>query len=266
MAKKEENLSKKIKGTFLSSEIESIAKSYNLRTFYDMNLENAPERIIYTDFMNCLGGVYVCSGCTFKNEIMINEHLNGGKYDYTEINYTEKIISALDDKYSLLPHLSKKKIDKIVILPGSNIIQQIVDDKKLIRAVAEGAYVKPHPMTSREDLKYLNELFGSKCIHHMIGGAQLIKNAKEVYVTGSSELFMYAIMLGKVVHDISKNTYIPKGGYQAIFKIVTAHKHYERPIVLNKILSYKHGGIIFPFDEEQKDLENFIYENFKEDL
>lgn len=265
MAKKEENIIRKNDKTFLAEEIISICKEYKIHHYYDMNISNAPSRLVYTDFMNCLGGVYVCSGSDTLNEIMIFKHLTGEKDDYTNINYTEMIAKSIDDKYSLYPLLSGIQIEKIVILPGSNILSTIVDDKKLIRAVAEGAYVKPHPFTTQEDLKYLKEIFGSKCLHHMIGGAQLIKNAKQIYVTGSSELFLYAIALGKVVHDISKDQYPPKGGYQALFKVITSFKHYERPIVLNKILSYKHGGIFFPFDVEEKNLEKFILNNIEEE-
>ena len=265
MAKKEENITNKKEGTFLSDEIISICMKNKIHYYYDMNISNTPSRLVYTDFMNCLGGVYVCSGSDYLNEAMIFKHLTGEKEDYTDFNYTEMISKSIDDKYSLYPLFSKTQYEKVVILPGSNILSTIVDDKKLIRAVAEGAYVKPHPFTTPADLRYLKQLFGRKCLHHMIGGAQLIKNAKHIYVTGSSELFLYSIALGKIVHDISIDGCPAKGGYQALFKVITSFKHYERPIVLNKILSYKHGGIFFPFDVEQKNLEDFILNNIEEE-
>jgi hypothetical protein len=256
-------ITRKTKQTFLADQIETTAHDMGLYTYYDMNIDNAPHRLVYTDFMNCLGGVYVCTGSSTKNERLITQALHGKVEDYTNYNYTQAIAKALDDKYNLRSYLSKQPIQRLVVLPGSNILGDIVDDTKLVQAVSDGAWVKPHPYTNIEDLQYLRTMFGNKVLDPLTSGSALVKQAKHVYTTGSSELFMYSIALGKNVHDISKDKYPAKGGYQALFKVLMKYRPYERPLVLNKILSYKHGGIFFPFDSEEKSLNNYIQSTFK---
>ena len=58
----------------------------------------------------------------------------------------DKIAGQSDDKYALSSDVEPK--DFVVFLPGTNIAADIVDWEKLNRAVEQGAYVKPHPISA----------------------------------------------------------------------------------------------------------------------
>ncbi|MGL5099974.1 MAG: hypothetical protein ACRC6B_08100 [Fusobacteriaceae bacterium] len=248
--------------TFIQNEIEDICSQYNIKCMFETEPQEKPKVLSYFDLMSSCQGVYIKSLDSRKNIKILESCIGDSKENYTDLNYCAYVREKMEDKYNLFSFPCDVELDSVIILPGSNILDIIVDDFKLIRAVSDGAYVKPHPFTSAKDIQYLEQMFGNKVLNKDIGGCEVIKKAKKVYTTGSSELALYSILLGKVVIDISKDVEYKIGSYQSIYTILTRYPHYIRPIILEQILSHKNSGIFFPFDIEEKNLENFILDNF----
>ncbi|MGL4999971.1 MAG: hypothetical protein ACRC5T_13490 [Cetobacterium sp.] len=248
--------------TFIQKDIEEICSQYNIKCMFETEPQEKPKVLSYFDIMSSCQGVYIKSLDAKKNVKILESCIGDSKENYTNANYCAYIRERMEDKYNLSFFPSDVELNSVIILPGSNILDIIVDDFKLIRAVSDGAYVKPHPFTSLKDIQYLEQMFGNKVLNKDIGGCEVIKKAKRVYVTGSSELALYSVLLGKVIIDISKDVNYKIGSYQSIYAVVMEYPHYIRPIILEQILSHKNSGIFFPFDIEEKNLENFILDNF----
>ncbi|MGL4404089.1 MAG: hypothetical protein ACRCTS_10280 [Fusobacteriaceae bacterium] len=245
------------------STVENICNQNKIPYRFEIEPNSDPFTLSHLTFMGALGGIYIRSCDIATNEEIINIalHDNNPNNFISNIKYMKLIVEAMGNKYIQTKKLLNK-IDSVVILPGSNILNITVDFDAVTAAVNNGAYVKPHPYTTAEDIFALKKRYGNRVLGKDYSGCDIIKTSKRVYSTGASELAIYSIVLGKTVMDIGNKNSNTRGGYCAIFNELIKLPHYMRPIALKKILSHKMSGIFFPFDYAEKNIENFILENF----
>jgi hypothetical protein len=117
-------------------------------------------------------------------------------------NHPRFVINKPIDKYKSNP--CNKDIDKLVVLPGSNILKEIVSrDKLLGYAEDEDIFVKLHPLTTIEDISEIKTIFNdSNVLAPETSLYSVYEGLKEVYTTPSSEICMYAALDGKKLHNI----------------------------------------------------------------
>jgi len=169
----------------------------------------------------------------------------------------QKIKDNLHNKYVL--QTNPEYYDKVIFPPGSNLMyKNTLDWNKMRQAVADGFVVKPHPITAHIWMALLREKLGAdKILNKKSGGFELLMNAKEVACAPNSEMGLIAILLGKKLRLVStpkdvreKNLLTYESFYYAISNHCSQQGAYT---ALCKLLSAKHSGIIFNFDNDAEE-------------
>lgn len=220
----------------------------NLKISYDVTYGGFPEEIRYSEFFAGFGGIQL-GACDGK---MVRRMYNRPFNDEAIIDHADMLDlreNVLHDKY-IVHSYDAPLPESIVIMPGSNILEDVVDKEQLNAAVLLGAKVKLHPLTNKQHKKFLIEQYGEeRVLPNKYSGYKCMLGANVVYTTGASELGLYAALLGKRVISIS--TGCPKGGYADAFAriIHSPDQGYE----LNYLIHNPASGIILPQMEDWKD-------------
>lgn len=128
----------------------------------------------------------------------------------------------LVDKYQLndadpSPH------KRVVFLPGSNIFNQCVSREWLEREMMRfpQTVIKPHPLTNEETLRRLGISFGYECIiDRNASSLPYLHGADVVSTPTSSELGLYATLLGKSIQNITTISFEARGVYNPIYRLL----------------------------------------------
>jgi hypothetical protein len=105
-----------------------------------------------------------------------------------------------EDKYSQeLGCKIPRDLETLVILPGSNILKQVVDRNVLVKlSSTPGVYLKMHPITEDSTKEELISMFGEdRIISRESGLYNLFYKASTIWTTSASESLLYAIESGK---------------------------------------------------------------------
>lgn len=215
---------------------------------YDLHYNKKPFDLRYTEIFASFGGILV-TPCDKRTAFKMYRRGIAKRND--NIDFASRL-SDIRDKYIQYEY-EIEPYDRVVILPGSNLLEKTVDKEKLNFAVDAGAYIKPHPLTNTEHIKLLEKEYGSnRLIPRMYSGAFVVKEAEEVYSSLGSELALVAELQGKEVHDISQEG-SDGGGYVWLHKFIR-----QQPITskyLNYLLNTPHSGVFFPSSTEEDFLE-----------
>lgn len=143
------------------------------------------------------------------------------------------------DKY----RLRKKGIkhDFVIFLPGTNILNTVVDFDKVDRAVKQGAMLKCHPLTSPPAFEHLKHRWGNAIIDKKVSGHQLLENAAIVGYCNNSEMGMVALAKGKTTYHFGYNNVWMT--YTAIYKALEVDGVLREPR-FKAILSSQCSGLI----------------------
>ncbi len=233
-------------GEAVGLKLVEVAKRHGFSLDYDQS--NAP-RVLglrYTEIFASLGGILVGPKDTDKAMDMLA---------YALLNYTptasggikdhSSFVSTMGDKYNLID-FDYDFPEKLCVLPGSNLLEQCVDKVALNKAVEGGAWIKPHPMTARKHRELFKREYGDRLLPPDYSGVAAVKNAKVIYTSGSSELTLMALLLGKHIIEIGCGD--PLGGYMPIWKFLSVY--HDKRMVLNKLMSSVASGIFFPHSTE----------------
>jgi|LWDU01.1.fsa_nt_gi hypothetical protein len=124
-------------------------------------------------------------------------------------NYTNYFNNP-SDKYKSISHKKIPDIKDLVILPGSNILKQLVDRNKLLDLAHDGAYAKLHPVTLDEDIELIKDIFGNRVFGPEYGLYELFNKAQTIHTTFTSESVVYSAFNRKELHSIAEdNTHVP---------------------------------------------------------
>lgn len=156
-------------------------------------------------FVEFLGGIMMTSSSAVINETAITELAKEAKPEWIKPFVQE--MAEMPDKY---PDFSTppqwEDIKAAVILPGSNILQQLVCRWILeeLPKRKEGVYLKPHPVTTNEILAMLANF--APLLPREISAYSLLKGEGiEIFTTMASTLAIQARLLGKEVHSIEES-------------------------------------------------------------
>ena len=154
------------------------------------------------------------------------------------------------DKYRLIKQPFSKKRKAVVFLPGSNLFELMTDINKVDDAVRGGAFVKPHPITNHDVLTFQKLRWGSAMLGSKVSGYDILKNCDEVYTTGSSEMSVYGLMLGKKVFSVERHQEKRNPAYRPIFNVILESE--DPYVAINNIFNSYKSGIFFTWDPEVK--------------
>jgi hypothetical protein len=217
---------------------------------YDLHYNRKPKHLRYTEVFASKGGIIV-TPCDEKTAHKLYRRAVSKRN--TTIDFAEHL-QGLEAKYIQFEYPIQIP-KRLVILPGSNLIEKTVNKEALNEAVDEGAFIKPHPLTSDNHIKRLQKEYGkARVIPKMYSGAVLAKGAEVIYSSLGSELALLAELLGKEVFDISERG-SDGGGYVWMHRFLRM-----QPInstYLNYLLNSPLSGVFFPHSTEE-DMMQFL--------
>ena len=174
-------------------------------------------------------------------------------------------ISADDnDKYKL------RKTDIsypfVIFLPGINIINDIIDRKKIKQAIdVYGAKLKCHPLTSPFAMSDLKNNFGKDAlINKDLSGHAILDRAETVGCCTNSEMGLVALAKNKKVNLYDKKGLEKFYSYTSIYNALTRNSLLNTK-GLKQILSCEFSGLISHKSSDPQDKINQFFNYFKEE-
>jgi hypothetical protein len=177
----------------------------------------------------------------------------------------DSIVNKGTDKY----RLRKTNIDYpyIIFLPGTNLINDIVDWDRVAREVKyEGAYLKTHPLTSAYSMADLRKRYGRRVIDKKLSGHTMLKTAEIVGTCSNSEMGLIGLGQGSEVRLFDKKGASPRT-YTPIYTAIWKGDVHNVPEVdrFKRILSSEFSGLIsYLVDNPKERIDNFF--NFFKDV
>jgi hypothetical protein len=195
-----------------------------------------------------------------------NERLNKELFEIILLNkhetintaVIERIVTSLSDKYTLLNTSVSDHSARVVFLPGSNILESILDYNRVQKLVEnEGAKIKPHPLTTKFHQFILKKKFGEAAIiDSNTSGFECLVNADVVFCCKNSEMGLTALLMNKSMCLVDNEKYKNYATYSTIYDTILRTTEYTAREALCKILSSDYSGI---FHLEDPDAEQKMY-------
>lgn len=222
--------------------IDDISKTYSMHFLFDV-VNNKGKSVSLTEYCSALDGAYIR---VLNNELhaqMLEECI---KEQLCTVDYSNFLINKTDlNKYKL--RKTYNFYQSVVFLPGSNIIEDVVDFDLVDDAVfTNSAVIKPHPITGPSCINRLKERYGSdKVLHPKENGFDLLMNCENMYVTASTEFAMYGSLLQKNVVGVDSDRFLSTA-YRLIYDIFM--KYGFTKDVANYLLNNYKSGIFLTSD------------------
>jgi hypothetical protein len=213
---------------------------------------------VYTDMFNkCL---FFRTPNTVLNKSLFLTILRNHKEQVNE-KVLWRITNSLSDKYSLFNYQNVEWHDRVVFLPGTNIIDGILDFGYVKNLVDnEGAKIKPHPLTTKFHMFMLKKMYGEENIlGNMASGFDYLLNSKVVFCCKNSEMGLTALLLKKDMCLVDNSSYTGPATYGCLYDTIMENELHRPATALAKILTSDYSGIIHLSDPlaEQK-MYNFL--------
>ena len=125
-------------------------------------LHNSGGEYTIHEFCGALGGVSIRYLDAKVHTQCLDYSLHNGVTS-SRIFTQELRTNTENDKYQLRNPFTTH--DKVVFLPGSNLLYININIDKLCEAVVDGAVIKPHPVTAAQDIKWLCDNFGKENVY-----------------------------------------------------------------------------------------------------
>jgi hypothetical protein len=203
----------------------------------------------------CAGAILIYPQSTAAQNAYLFEAL---RKSTKNIDYSE-LFSKPVDKYQSKKKFHIKKIDKLVVLPGSNIMRRIVDRNILSRLAKQRAYVKIHPVTNKEDMREIKRLFKDRVIGIDYGLYDVFNIAENIYNTTSSETAIFAAMNNKGLHSIEEDGHTFRGAFSPLINnLYWAETKEEKKQVFNTLCNSDITNIFHPEDDYKTKIDNFL--------
>lgn len=206
--------------------------------WYDMSDEKRIHGYMYTDAMAKF--MYIrAAGIYWTNKIM----REASQHEITPEG--ERIFQDLAensvDKYRLRRTKDTHKF--VIFLPGTNIINDILDWDKVENAVNQGAKLKCHPITAPGLVANLKHRFGAENIlDKKLSGHQLLTEASIVGCCQNSEMGLVALAQGKKVYLFGNGN--KQVTYSALYNTIFDAKGKAHVDRFKRILSCKYSGMV----------------------
>lgn len=156
------------------------------------------------------------------------------------------------DKYRLVRQLTKEPLKGVVFLPGSNLLETIIDWPMINRLVQRGVKLKPHPITKDEWLTKLKRSFPTAVLDAGLSGYDLMRRAETVYCTSASELGLLGTLLDKTVRRVDLNCpEITRNIYRQIY-LAIEESSLDNKTALMRYLNSRYSGIVWRDDPPEK--------------
>jgi len=172
-----------------------------------------------------------------------------------------KMFSNPVDKYTAKKKFKIKKIDKLVVLPGTNILRSVVDKNILLKLAKDKAYAKIHPIMNKEDTKIMKSIFKDRLIGAEYGLYDVFNISDNIYTTTASESAIYATMNDKNLYSIEEDGHNFRGAYSPIINTLFWSKNKkDRKAMFNALCNSSISNVFNPQDDYKTKIDNFLDE------
>jgi hypothetical protein len=228
--------------------------------WYDFPKDPKIHGYVYTDAMSKF--IYI-KPASFQHasRIMI-ESMKEVVTEEGDMLFKELAIKSLD-KYRL--RRTKKTFNYVIFLPGTNIIGDIVDWKRIEKEIDKGAYLKCHPLTSAYVFADLKRKYKDRIIDKKLSGHSLLKRAEVVGCCSNSEMGLIGLAQGSKVKVFDR----PKAGPRTYTPIYTALwkgdvKNEAYSLDLKRMLSSEYSGLVSYLVHNPKERIDNFFNYFKD--
>lgn len=161
------------------------------------------------------------------------------------------------DKYKL--RKAREQYPFVIFLPGTNIINDVLNWDRLHNAIKQGAKLKCHPISSPSLVTKLKAEYGAdNILDKKVSGHQYLENAKVVGCCSNSEMGLVALAKGKQVHLFDRPEAPKLYTYSAIYDTLLDNGRLSED-KFKRILSNKECGLIPVIAENpQEYIDNFF--------
>lgn len=179
----------------------------------------------------------------------------------------EALIANLTDKYLLDEDLDLEygDVNELVLLPGTNLItKDAVDFEKVDELYNNGAWVKLHPITAKIWQTMLEKRFQGRVVKSDASMYPILKRAKKVNFTLSSETGCAAVLLGKGIGLIDNRKVNVGKTFEAVY--MSLDKCGVKDKLINKfaaIMSYPETGLISVHHQNKEECIQRFFDNMK---
>lgn len=194
----------------------------------------------YSDAFGCL--------CLWTQSVEVNTRLAlaavaaGGD---DETDHAARLLERAGDKWASAPPDPSRAAPKVWFPPGANLGDLVATDQVLRAFDADRDWVlKPHPVTSDEDVEMAMRAFGvSRVLPREVSAYALLCAADVVGHTTSSELGLVAMMLGIRTVDFTCYEREHRGRFYSVYRAV-GESEYAPRAALNRLLQCEWSGLI----------------------
>lgn len=248
--------------TQLAAPLELAQKICPLPMSYDVTRLQHPyfNEFSYTEFLGCL---YISPqsaeiAARMIEAADIDQRHSFGFMTYKEILNRKQADGTLD-KYTLEADAElNPDAKKIAFVPGDNIFTTAISKELLARFMDDPeAYIKPHPMTTPNLTRMLGREFGyHRILEPMHSGWKYLQQATEVHVSTTTEMGIYAAMLGKPIHNIGNYFLEARGCYVPFYRLLWNKNIAQNEMTIKRVLASPLSGVFHP---EDPDLEEKMF-------
>jgi hypothetical protein len=226
--------------------------------WYDMGGTESIHGYVYTDALSDY--LYIRPANSYFSDKAMFTSLKPTSSGYGE-RLVDEMGAGIPDKYRLKRFSSKHRF--VIFLPGTNCIQEALDWDKAKAAVAQGAVVKPHPISSMSLLIHLNRVFGAEnVLDRRDSGHDLMNGADIVGCCVNSEMGIAAIAAGKGFHIFSDLKNKKHFSYTSVYRAVLSGGSYRENLI--KVLDSPSSGMIHGKSEDALDRIASFFNQFSE--
>lgn len=232
--------------------LQNLAKELSpLPISYDVTKIQPPyfNEFTCTELLGCL----IISPQSSEVSARITEQYESKSYYFPVHEYilNRKDQNKTLDKYKLDTKLKYKDLNTVIFLPGTNLLKSAVSKEKVTEILFEDetALLKPHPMTNPDTIRMLGREYGyHRIIEPLYSGWLCLQEAKNIYVTTTTEMGLYATLLEKPINNIGNVFTNGKGAYNSIYRLLWNKSPKEAKDILIKCLASPYSGVIHPND------------------
>lgn len=235
-----------------------------LTASYDINRAHAPYFHEFT-YTECLGtGLLVSPMSAEVSARLVQMGLDRPEqgFDSASAVLAQREERGTLDKYKL-DTSAAPKVKAVAFLPGSNIFRDMVSFEALSRAMHDDydLMLKPHPLSDEGLIAHLCQTFGyHRVLAPNVSGDACLMAAERVYAMTTTELGLYAVLMGKPIRNVGNYWNEGRGAYSAFYRLLWGKSPDDAKAILTHALNSPFSGF---FHKDDPDLESRAATYFK---
>lgn len=224
---------------------------------YDVNRSQPPyfSEFTYTEFLG--SGLLVSPMSAEVSARLVQKALDSSNqgFDAASAILAQRHQRGTLDKYKLNegPTPTAKAV---AFLPGSNIFRDMVSFEALSRAMHDDdeLVIKPHPFSDDGLIGHLCQSFG----HHRVvqpntSGDAYLMAAERVYACTTTEMGLYAVLMGKPVFNVGNFFHEGRAAYSAFYRPLWGKSPTDAKALLTHALNSPFSGFMHKDDPDLED-------------